>query len=155
MLWPNRTFVSTPLHSSGLGLCPPSWRLLLAAVSRYPALAAALPHRGRSLAFLGEPSLPFGALTGGSLFSRPKERCPRRVTPSSCCPFVLPFLFHFCIQRSCGPSGGLCWRQHWTPLAVHLPGPLDGCRLHHTDPLVVFTRCVFVEDFGGPALTCW
>ena len=104
-----------PRHSSGLGLWPPSRRLLLAAVSRYPALAAALPHRGRSLAFLGEPSLPFGALTGGSLFSRPKERCPRRVTPSSCRPFV-PFLSIFvssgraappvvCVGVSPGPLG--------------------------------------------------
>jgi hypothetical protein len=115
MLWPNRTFVNPPRHSSGLGLCPPSRRLLLAAVSRYPALAAALPHRGRSLAFLGEPSLPFGALTGGSLFSRPKERCPRRVTPSSGRPpCFLPF--YFCIQRSCGSSGGMRRRQPWTPL---------------------------------------
>ena len=83
-------------------LVPSPWGLLLAAVSRYPALAAALPHRGRSLAFLGEPSLPFGALTGGSLFSRPKERCRRRVTPSPCRPLCSLLPFHFYIQRSCG-----------------------------------------------------
>jgi hypothetical protein len=137
MLWPNRTFVNTPRHSSGLGLCPPSRRLLLAAVSRYPALAAALPHRGRSLAFLGEPSLPFGALTGGSLFSRPKERCPRRVTPSSCRPFVsFPSIFAssgraappvVCVGVSPGP---LC-RPLAGPFCRRLPPPHGSAGCFH------------------------
>ena len=144
-----------PRHSSGLGLWPPSRRLLLAAVSRYPALAAALPHRGRSLAFLGEPSLPFGALTGGSLFSRPKERCPRRVTPSSCRPFV-PFLSIFvssgraappvvCVGVSPGPLGRPLAGA--PPFVGRLPPPHGSAGCFHAVRIC--------RRFWWPALACW
>ena len=68
-----------------------------------------------------------------------------------CSPLPVPFLYPAVVR----PLRWFVLASALDPLAVHLPGPLDGCCLHHTDPLVVFTRCVFVEDFGGPALTCW
>ena len=81
----------------------------------------------------------------------PKRTLPEEghtVFLSSLC--SLPF--YFCIQRSCGFSGGMRRRQPWTPWPSTSRAPLSGGCLHHTDPLVVFTRCVFVGDFGGPLL---
>ena len=135
-------------------LVPSPWRLLLAAVSRYPALAAALPHRGRSLAFLGKPSLPFGALTGGSLFSRPKERCPRRFTPSSCRPSCSFSLGHIFVSSGrVVSSGDMRRHQPWTPWPSTSRVSLSGGCLHHTDPLVCFHALRICRRLWWPLLS--
>ena len=141
-----------PRHSSGLGLWPP-----LSA----PASCGCFPLSctGRSVTsprpftcVPGRAVAPLRCTHRRKLVLSPKRTLPEEghtVFLSSLC--SLPF--YFCIQRSCGSSGGMRRRQPWTPWPSTGRGPpLSGGCLHHTDPLVVFTRCVFVGDFGGPLL---